>query len=453
MAQVHLARDQVLDRQVALKLLRSDIGQDEVLRERFLREAKLAARLTHENIVRVYDTGIDEDVPWMAMELVEGRSLRDEMTDSGQMPVGRSLELVEQVLAGLGAAHEAGIVHRDIKPSNVLVNGRAQLSDFGIAKSLQGGGDLTQTNQFLGTPKYTAPEVATGFPATPQSDLYSTAVVLWEMLAGAPPFEHDNALALAMMHQTDDLPALGERRPDLPAALIAAIEAGLAKEPTDRPDHAAGFTALLKAGLSGDTVALAAATAPTAALPRVSIVDPDVPPTVDPDQATVAMPQPQQTAAPGAGGSNPPPRSGDRPSAAQRPPRRRNAPGLILLVVLLIAAAAVAYTTLVDTGTEPDVPATPTATPTVSPTATPTSEPPTDAAPAAPAPTTDATAEPDPVQPVPTATQPQPTGEPAPTQPAEPAPDPQPTVEPTSPATPEPLEPPEPTPEPLSSPA
>ena len=198
MANVHRARDRVLDRDIALKLLREDIGKDATLRERFLREARLAGSLNHRNIVRVYDAGVDHETPWMAMELVDGPSLREHMTEIGPYPADDAVTAMAEILSALEAAHETGVVHRDIKPANILLApDGAKLGDFGIAKSLVAAGrDLTQFNQFLGTPKYTAPEVATGEAATTRSDLYSAGVVFWEMLAGHPPFEHANPLTI-----------------------------------------------------------------------------------------------------------------------------------------------------------------------------------------------------------------------------------------------------------------
>ena len=216
-----------------------------------------------------------------------------------------------------------------------------------------------------------------GYPATPQSDVYSCAVVLWEMLAGAPPFEHENALALAMMHRTDDLPPLGDRREGLSASFVAAIEAGLAKESTDRPDGATGFAALLEAGLKGDPVALAAATAPTAAIPRIAMQPdptPDAAP-VEPDhrETTMAMPRPESespgiisTTESGAG-SETPPRPPGRGGSPRTPQRRRNTPGLILLVLLLLVAAGVAFNALSSSGGDTDAEPTPSPSATTSP--------------------------------------------------------------------------------------
>lgn len=322
MARVHAARDRVLDRRVAVKLLHDDIGRDPVLRERFLREAKLAARLNHSNIVRVYDAGIEADTPWMAMELVDGPSLLEEMTGAGPLDTTKSVEVVAQVLQALGAAHAAGVIHRDVKPANVLLTAQdAKLSDFGIAKSLQGGGDLTQTNRFIGTPKYIAPEVATGMPASSRSDIYSAAVVLWEMLAGSPPFQHDNPVTLAMMHQTDPLPSLSGARPDLPLPLVQAVETGLAKEPAGRPDDAQAYADLLLSASTGRSPATDAALSPTV------MIRPPVAPTPVPREQTLALSRPSQPL------SDPPPAKSSR----------RGGWGVAAVITVLLGVAVVAF--------------------------------------------------------------------------------------------------------------
>lgn len=438
MARVHAARDQVLDRRVAIKLLREEIGRDPVLRERFLREAKLAARLNHSHIVRVYDAGIEADTPWIAMEVVDGPSLQEEMAGAGPLDMERSVDVVAQVLQALGAAHNAGVVHRDVKPANVLLGSDdAKLSDFGIAKSLQGGGDLTQTNQFIGTPKYIAPEVATGLPASTRSDIYSAAVMLWEMLAGHPPYEHDNPLTLAMMHRTDPLPSLADQRPDLPQALVQAIQTGMAKDPADRPDDAAAFADLLVAGSKGASIPVSTATSPTVALPRVA-AQPDAQPL---REATMALSKPPDSPS---------------PQAPRRSSPRTGGWGVAVIVAVLLGLALFAYSL---TSTPSADPAAPTAT--LAPSPGPATSPPADVAPVtatdvAPVAPVAPASEPPPAAPEPPAdaseapaapTAPEqvapPQTEPAPppvSQPPAPAEAP---VEATPPPTPEPVQPPE----------
>lgn len=443
MARVYAARDRVLDRRVAIKLLRDEIGRDAILRERFLREAKLAARLNHTHIVRVYDAGIEADTPWIAMELIDGPSLQEEMAGAGPLDMARSVEVVAQVLQALGVAHHAGVVHRDVKPANVLLGvDDAKLSDFGIAKSLQGGGDLTQTNQFIGTPKYIAPEVATGMPASSRSDIYSAAAMLWEMLAGRPPFEHTNPLTLAMMHRTDPLPSLAEIRPDLPAPLVQAVQTGMAKDPADRPDDAAAFADLLVAGSRGAEIPVSTPTSPTVALPRVA----------DTSQADVQSRD--QTMAL----SRPP--GHPSPGEATRSSSSRGGLGVAVAIVLLLGAAVFAYSLTTSDSSDPSTPATaaPSVTATTTPTTTPaqatpeallpsdapapsTQEPPrSDPAvqePAAPEPATTPPAPPEPAAPQPTADPPAPTEPPAPAEPP---------AGPTPVPTPGPAQPPGPTP-------
>ena len=409
MAHVHKARDAVLERDVALKLLRDDIGRDEVLRERFLRESRLAGSLAHRHIIRVYDAGLDGDTPWMAMELVDGPSLRERMNEAGPMAQDEAVRVMGEVLEALAAAHDADVIHRDIKPANILLGtDGAKLGDFGIAKSLRTtAGDLTQINQFIGTPKYTAPEVATGDAATARSDLYAAGVLLWEMLAGHPPFEHDNPLTLAMMHRTDPLPSLAAARPDVAPAMIGVVEAALAKDPAARPRDAATMRGMLLAAASG---AEPEASAATMALPRVAA---PVPPRADPtkvvgDRTPLRPPRPPATA-------TPPPVD---------PPAKGGGWGVAILVASLLVAAVVAFTLAGS-----DSPAGPEATPAPTPTAT-TPEVPVDPAP----PTlVEPTSAPTTAEPTATPT-PTPTPEPEPTEtvaPSEPEPTTTPTPEPT----------------------
>ncbi len=422
MASVHLARDRVLDRRIALKLLRADIGRDPVLRERFLREARLSANLTHANIVRVYDAGVDGDTPWIAMELVDGPSLREEMTRVGQMDAERAVGIITQVLLGLGQAHQAGVIHRDVKPGNVLLTRggsadgaeEAKLGDFGIAKSLEAiGADLTQANQFMGTPKYIAPEVAIGLPASPSSDVYSAAVVLWEMLAGSPPFEHANPLSLAMMHRTDPVPPLRERRADVSPALVAAIETGLAKEPVDRPQRAADWAASLASALHGG----GAATAATQVLSLPPPAPPPPPPAPPVREQTIALPLPAVSAR----------------RASPPPPARQSAGGrgVALVVAVLLVLAVMAFVVSREQLTDPG--ASPSTGPTVSVTPTPTSTEPVTAptvAPTQPEPTTAPPPEPAPVPAAPAEPPPEPTPDPAPTETIPPPPEPTPAPTP-----------------------
>lgn len=236
MATVYAAHDRLLDREVAVKLLdpTSSVPQ---LRERFLREARAAASLSHPNAVAVHDVGEDSGQPYLVMELVPGEGL-DDVLRRGPLDPAEAVHIMDGVLAALSAAHARGLVHRDVKPSNILLtrDGQPKLADFGIAKALAAG-DITTHGIVLGTPTYLSPEQAAGRQATAASDLYAAGLVLYECLAGAPPFPGDNALAVALAHERTPPPSLAAQRPGLPPGLATTVERALEKDPADRfPD-------------------------------------------------------------------------------------------------------------------------------------------------------------------------------------------------------------------------
>jgi eukaryotic-like serine/threonine-protein kinase len=277
MARVYEAFDRVLHRRVAVKVVRDDLGVGPVERERLLREARSAASFTHANAVAVYDTGEHEGKPFIVMELVEGTDL-GEVLQAGPMDPDRVVDIAAQFLAALGAAHASGLVHRDIKPSNILLpdEGGVKLADFGIAKGLQdASATLTATGQIIGTPRYLSPEQVGGQPADPRSDVYASGVVLYEMLAGHPPFDAPTPLAVALAHQRDQPPPLDEARPGLDPHLVAVVDRALDKEPDRRfADAAALRAALVGSAVPGPaavpTVPLAgAAAAPASATTAV----------------------------------------------------------------------------------------------------------------------------------------------------------------------------------------
>jgi len=243
MARVHAARDVVLDRPVAVKVLAEDVV-DQRGRERFVREARTAARFEHPNAIAVYDAGEADGVLYIVMELVEGRSLAERLAAEGPLPVDEAQRIIGRVLDALGAAHAVGVIHRDVKPGNVLLGagGLVKLADFGIAKRLdQLDPDLTGTGQFVGTPRYLAPEQVVGDPVTPATDLYAAAVVLYEMLAGTPPFDAGTPLATAIAQRDETAPDVRDVRPDVPPALAAALVRAMAKRPQDRFPSAAAM--------------------------------------------------------------------------------------------------------------------------------------------------------------------------------------------------------------------
>src|SRR4249919_1193738 len=204
MADVYLAEDQELGRPVALKLLDDRHASDEQFVERFRREAKNAAGLNHPNIVSIFDRGRAEGTYYIAMEYLEGRTLKELLVRNGPTPVPIAIDYARQILGALAFAHRNGIVHRDIKPHNIVVrkDGRLKVTDFGIARS--GASQMTEVGSIVGTAQYLSPEQARGEVVGPPSDLYSVGVVLYEMLTGRVPFDGDSAVAIAMKHVSEN---------------------------------------------------------------------------------------------------------------------------------------------------------------------------------------------------------------------------------------------------------
>ena len=236
MSSVYRAHDEVLERKVALKVLHATLADQDDCVERFRREAQMVAGLQHQNIVGVIDRGEDDGCPFIVLEFVGGRNLKQLVERDGPLPVERALELGMQIARGLAFAHENGYVHRDVKPQNVLLNddGEAKVTDFGIARSLDVKHGVTQTGTVLGTSDYIAPEQAQGQRVDEHTDIYSLGIVLYEMLTGAVPFTGDNFVAVAMQHINETPPRVSEKRPDVSPRLDAAIARALAKQPDNR---------------------------------------------------------------------------------------------------------------------------------------------------------------------------------------------------------------------------
>ena len=236
MSSVYRAHDQLLERDVALKVLHEQFTADGDYVERFRREARSVAQLSHPNIVTVIDRGEQDGRQFIVFEYIDGENLKSLVEREGPLPVRRAVELALQIARALGFAHEHGLVHRDVKPQNVLLNGdgRAKVTDFGIARSLDVHGGLTQTGTVLGTSDYIAPEQARGAKVDAQSDIYSLGAMLYELLTGEVPFPGDNFVAVAMRHINEPAPSVRARRPDVSPRLDAAIRRAMAKDPRER---------------------------------------------------------------------------------------------------------------------------------------------------------------------------------------------------------------------------
>jgi serine/threonine-protein kinase len=252
MSTVYRAHDRVLERTVAVKILHQRYNDEDEYVERFRREARMAAGLSHHNIVTVIDRGEHEGRQFIVFEYVDGDNLKEVVDREGPMPVERVLTLGIQIATALSFAHASGLVHRDVKPQNVLLNGdgTAKVTDFGIARSLDVGKGVTQTGTVLGTSDYIAPEQAQGQSVGERTDVYSLGVVLYELLTGALPFKGDNFVAVAMKHINEAAPRVSERRPDVPQRLDDAIAVALAKEPDARFARMEDFRRELQACLA-----------------------------------------------------------------------------------------------------------------------------------------------------------------------------------------------------------
>jgi serine/threonine protein kinase len=236
MAHVYHARDLNLQRDVAVKVLRQDLINDPAFRSRFLQEARAAANLLHPNIVTVYDFGQDQGRYFLVMEFVNGTELKALLRRRGRLPIGEAVDWMIQICAGVGYAHRAGLVHCDLKPQNILVtsDGRAKITDFGIARALASIRPDEVADVVWGSPQYFAPEQAAGGPPSPASDVYALGVILYEMLTGRLPFEAQDAARLAELHQTARPPSARTLNPAVPPALEQITFKVLAKEPSAR---------------------------------------------------------------------------------------------------------------------------------------------------------------------------------------------------------------------------
>ncbi len=243
MATVYRAIDIRLDRRVALKVMHADLARDEDFVGRFIGEAKSVAQLSHPNVVSVYDQGRDGPYPYLAMEYLPGRTLRDLLSERRLFPPREALSIMVPLLSGLAAAHTAGIVHRDVKPENVLIapDGHLKVVDFGLARALSGIGSQTRTGVIIGTVAYLAPEQVTGASADARTDIYAAGIVLFELLTGAKPHTGESPLAVAYKHVNETVPAPSRFVQGIPPEVDQLVMQATSRDPRGRPANAAAF--------------------------------------------------------------------------------------------------------------------------------------------------------------------------------------------------------------------
>jgi eukaryotic-like serine/threonine-protein kinase len=333
MANVYLAEDEELGRRVAIKVLDDKHAMDDQFVERFRREAKNAASLSHPNIVSVYDRGEAEGTYYIAMEYIEGRTLKDLIVARGPLPIDKAVSYARQILGAVRFAHRKGIVHRDIKPHNVLVDtdGRLKVTDFGIARA--GASQMTEAGSIIGTAQYLSPEQARGAPVDQRSDLYSVGVVLYEMLTGSVPFTGDTPVEIAMKHISAVPQPPSAQRPEVPQDLDQIVIRSLAKDLRERFQTAEEMDSELGRMAAGFSVTDATADAATAVLAGSGISD--AAPT-----AVVRRPPPPPYA----------PHGGYQYEEPPVPTRRSIWPWLLalLLVVAAVVAGLYAYERIQD---------------------------------------------------------------------------------------------------------
>jgi serine/threonine-protein kinase len=328
MADVYLAEDQELGRRVAIKILNGRHANDDQFIERFRREAKNAAALNHPSIVSIYDRGEAEDTYYIAMEFLDGRTLKELIVGRGAAPINVAIEYGRQILSALRFAHRHGIVHRDIKPHNVLVDaeGRVKVTDFGIARA--GTSQMTETGSIVGTAQYLSPEQARGGEVDPRSDLYSLGVVLYELLTGKTPFDGETPVEIAMKHLSNAPKPPSKLRPEVPPELDKVVLRALAKNPDERYQSADEMEADLERVARGAPVS--AATAATQILPAAPPV------ATDPTSATMIAPPPTTRAR----DVPPPPVVEEEEYAERGGPERPLWPWLLAAAFVIAAAIA-----------------------------------------------------------------------------------------------------------------
>ena len=239
MANVYLGYDTILDRNVAIKVLRGDLANDEKFVRRFQREALSASSLAHPNIVEMYDVGEDDGTYYIVMEYVDGKTLKQLLKKRGSLTLSEAIDIMSQLTDGMAHAHDSYIIHRDLKPQNIMIkdDGQIKITDFGIAMALNST-QLTQTNSVMGSVHYLPPEQASGKGCTIKSDIYSMGIIFYELLSGSLPFRGDNAVEIALKHMREPLPSLREENPSIPQSIENIIRKATAKNPKNRYDSA-----------------------------------------------------------------------------------------------------------------------------------------------------------------------------------------------------------------------
>ncbi len=253
MANVYLGYDTILDRSVAIKVLRGDLSNDEKFVRRFQREALSASSLAHPNIVEVYDVGEDDGLYYIVMEYIEGKTLKQLLKKRGNLTLSEAIDIMLQLTDGMAHAHDSYIIHRDLKPQNIMIkdDGQIKITDFGIAMALNST-QLTQTNSVMGSVHYLPPEQASGKGCTIKSDIYSMGIIFYELLSGSLPFKGDNAVEIALKHMRDPLPSLKEENPSLPQSIENIILKATAKNPKNRYEDARSMHEDLLTALDDD---------------------------------------------------------------------------------------------------------------------------------------------------------------------------------------------------------
>jgi serine/threonine-protein kinase len=333
MSEVYRARDKRLGRLVALKILASQLATDERFRQRFVRESRMVASIDHPHIIPIYEAGESGGLLFIAMRYVEGRDLRALLDEEGPLPLARANRILTQVAAALDAAHRHGLVHRDVKPANILVTGdpdseHTYLTDFGLTKNTDSLGGLTSQGQFMGTPRYVAPEQITGEQVDPRADVYAFGCVTYEVLTGMPPFQRDSQLALLYAHLSETPPPLTSLRPELPPAADEVMQRALAKTPDDRFDTCMTFVQELRDALSG-------ASGPYAQVPAQSAIPNGRAATSIPPHVTADASAPRPSHAAAASYTAAP-----RPAAVSRARFWRSRRFIIVAAVLVVAVLA-----------------------------------------------------------------------------------------------------------------